>query len=348
MISNKDNFTRIIAGSGRSGTTWILDVLAESNKLDTVFEPLHPKCVPGVGKFANNYIRDDDFVPELQRLIEKIFKGNMKNIWTNYRIRPDRFNPWSDNPAFQHQNDNLFNKCHILLSGFKKFFINYLKYRKKTGAIIVKFIRANLMLGWISKNFDVKIVFVVRHPASVIASMLRKLEKDGVNDWGVKSALHKYWSNIHLREDYLKSYEDVFNEKLSLTSELAVIWCIENTIPIIKAQKNKQCVIFYEDLITEPKRNWEIIVKSLGLENIPDEKIYRKPSHEASDEIKNFVSKFDQLNKWKSHLKKDQIDDISNILKKFKINIYSVDEPLPIKRIQTDEHLFNCEIMNKE
>ena len=32
----------IIAGSGRSGTTWVLDAVAEANQLRTKFEPLGP------------------------------------------------------------------------------------------------------------------------------------------------------------------------------------------------------------------------------------------------------------------------------------------------------------------
>lgn len=331
---------KIIAGSGRSGTTWILDCLAESNKLATIFEPLHPKCVPSARKFADRYIREEDSVPELQKLIEKIFSGNLKSIWTNYRIRPDRFQPWSDNPAFQHPNNNLFSKGQILLSGYKKFFYNYIKYRKKTGSIIVKFIRANLMLGWISKKFDAKIVLVVRHPASVISSRLRLIEKDGNIDWGVKNSLQNYWNDYNFREDYLQKYEELFKSKLSLTTELAVIWCIENKIPIIKAQKNGHCVIFYEDLITNPQQNWKLIVKSLELKNIPDWEIYRKPSHEASEEINNNVSHYHQLNKWKSYLKNDQIFEIDKILKKFNITIYNIKEAMPINRMQDDEHLF--------
>jgi len=33
---------KLIAGSGRSGTTWVLDALADANDLRPVFEPLHP------------------------------------------------------------------------------------------------------------------------------------------------------------------------------------------------------------------------------------------------------------------------------------------------------------------
>jgi hypothetical protein len=33
---------RVVAGYGRSGTTWVQDVLAISNELRPVFEPLHP------------------------------------------------------------------------------------------------------------------------------------------------------------------------------------------------------------------------------------------------------------------------------------------------------------------
>jgi hypothetical protein len=48
---------RIIAGSGRSGTTWVLDALAEANALRPVFEPLHPLAIPQARPFAYRYYR---------------------------------------------------------------------------------------------------------------------------------------------------------------------------------------------------------------------------------------------------------------------------------------------------
>ena len=125
------------------------------------------------------------------------------------------------------------------------------------------------MLGWISKNFDAKIVLVVRHPCSVVTSRLKLIEKDGVIYWGVNNSLQDYWNDINLREDYLYKYEDLFKSKQSLISELTMLWCIENSLPIIKAQRNGTCIMFYEDLLMNPDKNWEIIIKTLGLKNVP-------------------------------------------------------------------------------
>ena len=49
----------IIAGSGRGGTTWILDSIAEANNLRTIFEPLNTVFVPAAKPFAYRYVRDD-------------------------------------------------------------------------------------------------------------------------------------------------------------------------------------------------------------------------------------------------------------------------------------------------
>ena len=65
----------IIAGSGRSGTTWIQDVLAEANQLRTVFEPLHPQGVSRARGLAYRYIEADEESPDLQHYFDDLLAG---------------------------------------------------------------------------------------------------------------------------------------------------------------------------------------------------------------------------------------------------------------------------------
>ena len=153
--------TIIIAGSGRSGATWLQDRIAEANGLRTIFEPLHPVGVPEAGKFSFNY-RDaavDD--PDLKKFMERVLTGNYRSLWMNYRIRPDRFN---------------FFRVGISTAVFNARVLarNYKKYRVQgQHGLIIKFIRANLMLPWIIGQYDVKALLVTRHPCAVIASRLK-------------------------------------------------------------------------------------------------------------------------------------------------------------------------------
>ena len=82
-MTTMNNSPIIIAGSGRSGTTWVLDAIAGSNRLRTVFEPLHPAGVPEAKAFANKHVRDDADEPDLKLFMDKVFSGKLKGIWPN-------------------------------------------------------------------------------------------------------------------------------------------------------------------------------------------------------------------------------------------------------------------------
>ena len=75
----------IIAGSGRSGTTWVLDAIAYANGLRTVFEPLHPQGVRKARGFAYRYVEDTASEPELAAFLTHIFTGQLRCLWTKYR-----------------------------------------------------------------------------------------------------------------------------------------------------------------------------------------------------------------------------------------------------------------------
>ena len=121
----------LLAGSGRSGTTWLGEVIDRHHDHRVMFEPLKATAVPAVRHFANGqYLRPGDSDPRFVEPITRIVTGRLRN-------------PWAD-----HLN-------HVLIA------------RKR----LIKEIRANLLLGAIADRFDgMPIVLLVRHPMAVAAS----------------------------------------------------------------------------------------------------------------------------------------------------------------------------------
>ena len=68
-----ENNPLVIAGSGRSGTTWVLDVIAKANNLRPVFEPLCQRGVVEARAFGRRYVRENAYEPELERFMAKVF-----------------------------------------------------------------------------------------------------------------------------------------------------------------------------------------------------------------------------------------------------------------------------------
>jgi len=323
----------IIAGSGRSGTTWVLDVLAEANNLRPVFEPLNPLGVAEARAFGHCYVRENAYEPELKSFMEKVFNGELNYIWPKTRILLDTMRP----SILQMTS---WNYTYTLLSRYKTFSIRYYTYfKKKSFRPITKFIRANLLLDWLSANFSPRIIFLVRHPGAVAASKITASKTQGGAVWDFNGPneqriLLQYKQDEQLRNDYLGKYFEIFSEKLSPVSGHTLLWCIENILPVYRQQKKKRYVFFYEDIVNNPEREFDHMIKILGLDRKPDKSIVVRPSQQASLEMRNESVAELQLTRWMKSFDQHQLSEIDRILKFFKVTIYDAYEPMPVSRTQ--------------
>jgi hypothetical protein len=122
-----------LAGSGRSGTTWVSDIVNHRNAYRFVFEPFHPARVRMMEGFRRKqYLRPGDRREEYLGPARTVLTGELRSLWT------DRFN--------------------------KRFVA-----RRR----LIKDIRANLLLGWMRENFPgMPMILLLRHPCAVAASRL--------------------------------------------------------------------------------------------------------------------------------------------------------------------------------
>lgn len=136
---NRDpNASVILAGKGRSGTTWMGNVINYRGDHRYVFEPFFPQKVELCQHFGpKRYLRPDSPAPGFRPAIEAVLRGQVRNEWTdsgNYA-----------NPRL------LFNKR------------------------LIKTIRASLFLKWIHVHFPrVPIILALRHPCAVVNSIERQ------------------------------------------------------------------------------------------------------------------------------------------------------------------------------
>lgn len=132
--SNRDlRNSTFLAGSGRSGTTWLSEVINYRRDHRYIFEPFNPEKVSICRHFrSKQYLRPDDKREEFIEPARKILSGGLRNGWT------DRF--------------------HRVFIARRR---------------LIKDIRANLLLGWMRANFpEMRIVLLLRHPYAVVASRL--------------------------------------------------------------------------------------------------------------------------------------------------------------------------------
>jgi hypothetical protein len=124
----------MVAGTGRSGTTWLADIIASQTSCRLMFEPFHSQQVEAFEGFHYfQYMRPSERNDELRSYCHTVLSGSIRHRWIDRQV--ERILPKSR---------------------------------------VIKEIRANLFLKWIHDQFpEVPILFIVRHPCAVVLSRMR-------------------------------------------------------------------------------------------------------------------------------------------------------------------------------
>jgi len=127
------NQSIFISGSGRSGTTWLQEIINYNNQYRILFEPFHKHYVPLLQHWAyRQYIRPDSREKKYIVPATKILSGKIRNEWID-----------KDNG------------------------------KKITNKRIIKDIRTQFLLKWLNSVFPrVPIIMIMRHPCAVANSKL--------------------------------------------------------------------------------------------------------------------------------------------------------------------------------
>ena len=309
---------RVLAGSGRSGTTWLLDSLAQANSLRTVFEPLNPGAVPSAAPYANRYLRAAQDCPELAIWMNRVLAGRDRSMWPNLRVRPDRIN-------FSRSPKDLLGIARTML-------IHSLRYlRDHNRPTLTKFIRGNLLLGWLSRQLSARVVLLLRHPGGVVASRL----KTAPAAWDDPAALLRtYLSDPVLVADHLDRVADLLNESLDPVEIYTALWCIENLIPMRQADDGLISIVHYEPLLANDDREWRRVLDSLDLDHRPTQESLSRPSQQASHAMKRRTFTEQHVGRWIDALSEKQRQRVDFMLERFGITAYRTSDPFPLAQSQ--------------
>lgn len=261
-----------IAGSGRSGTTWVLDALARANGLTTIFEPLHPAVSQAGTRFAYSALGPDAIEPDLEALFYDVTRTRSLGLWTRHRGRSDLLFPKVTDLFDANGLRALWGHWHFFVKGHRT--IPPGRYREQP---IVKCIRANLMLAWIRNNVTSRIAFIIRHPAEVIHSQL-----SGSPDlWDPFPILNRYSGDEQFEQITGGRYRHLLRRQLSRPEAHAAAWVIENQIPIEQAKNGTIGVFRHDELVANPADSWPKLCKALGLIQIPSFTHLNAPSQQG-------------------------------------------------------------------
>ena len=204
----KGNVPFVIAGSGRGGTTWLMELVCSDPAFKPVFEPLHELKVSGAEPWAYGYFPSTFSSLQAEIFFQSVFEGSLQTPWT-------RLKPWMND--IQGPGDKL--------SLYKKLAVHKLQEMKKNltaKRLAVKFIRANLMLTWLHSRFNARILLVVRSPYDICSSMIRT----GWFEHHLQFGYRRYLYQQELVNDYLQPHIEWMRTVEDPLERVCIMWTI--------------------------------------------------------------------------------------------------------------------------
>ncbi len=132
--------SRLIAGTPRSGTTWLAELLGTLPGALPIFEPLHLDRVPAArtaGFSWRTFVDPDEPAPACEAFLSLVLQGRVLNAWT-----------------LRNATLAAAARCRFVLA---------------------KFVRANRLLPWLVRRIPMRPpILLIRHPCAVVASQIRE------------------------------------------------------------------------------------------------------------------------------------------------------------------------------
>jgi len=259
-----------VIGSGRSGTTWLGNIVA-GDELITYFEPFDYRRVSAfTGLGLRPYFRPNDSHSEWKLIIDDLLCSRLKD-------------------------DALANSNNALVP-------------RNCRGILIKDIRINGILMWLQKNFDIRFVFILRHPCAVALSRVRC-------NWVPE--VESFFENKEIVADL--NVDINFLRELSLNPLFAhlIMWCFENAVPL--RQFGDSLPLFrYENLMTDKETTVPAILATLGLSfNDARQRAFNELSNMSTRSI---IDPFELIHGWRKFITDSEINTITKIIRHFELS----------------------------
>jgi hypothetical protein len=188
---------------------------------------------------------------------------------------------------------------------------NYIGSNKK----VIKLIRANLIIPWMQKHYDFYGILIIRSPHATINSQIKSHMNEAVKD------IEQFYPENVLR-NFNSKQRDIMKKVKNRKDILAVNWCIQNYVPLKRADRKILIIVKYEDLVKNPKNVIRKLSKKTGFQFTKEvkEQLYKKSFmiRKETKEIRNY----DPRTSWRQSFTKKETDSVTKIVREFNLEEY--------------------------
>lgn len=242
----------IILGFGRSGTTWIADVISHAIGKLILFEPIHPSVIDNCDAVAYRRVMPGDSdAGDLVTLYRRVLTKQLRKPWL---LRNHVPSPLRDVP--EAALDAVWNSREI--AGTKE-------------------IRANFLGPLLHHAVGAKIAYIVRDPRAVVASVVNR---SNFWEFGWPGTFDLLMANT-VSSPRFAGQPVAGLRRLALSAEttiekVATMWAVTQVIALQDMKDIDAPVVRYEDLHDAPSLNFNRLFEQLGLDgaHLDQQQIY--------------------------------------------------------------------------
>jgi len=288
--SNKS--TIFIAGMGRSGTTWLSELINYNQNYRDIFEPFLPYKVQISSSFKYlQYLNPNYQDSLLTKSAKTILSGKFKSDWTDVN-----------------------------------------KNRLFTNKRIIKDIRANLMLKWLRNiRPGMPILLLLRHPLAVIDSYKNLgwgIEAGGkTSDFDRIIEQKQLLHDFPIIRNNLK-----YIDTTDYISQLLYLWCVLYHVPLKQLGSTDYKIVFYESILLHPKETLNKIFPYIGQRSYETKILnkIKKPSITNYRNTDFNMDSTEIIQKWKKSFTKSGIIKSKEIIKSFELDYLYDNDGFPM------------------
>lgn len=273
----------LIFSSPRSGSTWLAELINTLPNSVILWEPLHLRKVKEFRELGfdwRQHIPEDEQWKEAEEVFRELLKGKLLNSWMSSKDFPLKF-------------------C-------------------RADRMIIKFVRANGMLPWLTKTFEFEKepVFLLRHPFAVVASQMKEGSWDNKSE-GFQVPGMPFNSIFREHAPFLSTLK-------SKEEGIVANWCINNKIVLTNKRNGKDWIVLhYENLLLKPEEELQRIFNRWNLP-MPEGILNNITKASSTTQEPTFQKDLEaQLSKWQVFFKDEQIEQLQKVLDYFEIDTYS-------------------------
>ncbi|MCO6449595.1 MAG: hypothetical protein J5I90_02290 [Caldilineales bacterium] len=230
----------VVLGFGRSGTTWISDIVSKCLGGLVLFEPLHPAVCPFAAEACYADGGDEALATTLESYLRGVLSGAERDRWL---LRNHLFSPLEDVSAGFVE--TIWQECAVI--GFKE-------------------IRANFMVDWLVERFDARPVYVARHPCAVIASLRRRANFWNEFGW----AAHRRFFTDRVLENpanakrITPAQRQIVTSAETMLEQEAAMWALSHALTVETLDRLGAPVFYYEYFYENPFPATRNLLRYLG------------------------------------------------------------------------------------